>query len=254
MVSASSDWWKTFFEGLALEAWNLAIPDEMTRAEVNGIVKMLDLEPGERVLDAPCGSGRLAIGIAGHGCIVAGIDIAEDNIARCRQSATLAVDARCGDVLELDRIFAGELDFDAAICFGNSFGYFDDEGNADFVRQLHAALREGGRLLVDAPMMLSTFESKTELEKDWGEFPVEPPFFFLTQGRYDPATKRWHDDNVMIQGAKTTRRSMCQRVWTSEELRDLFASAGFSKVEHFGDLEGAAWEPDSSASYIRAIK
>ena len=58
-MNAPTDWWKTFFDGLAVGFWRAAVPPEATRADVDFLWKHLKLAPGARVLDVPCGAGRL---------------------------------------------------------------------------------------------------------------------------------------------------------------------------------------------------
>src|SRR5262249_31590517 len=66
-VNAPLDWWKSFFEGLAIAFWGAAIPPEATAEDAAFLWKHLALWPGARVLDVPCGLGRLARVFAGRG-------------------------------------------------------------------------------------------------------------------------------------------------------------------------------------------
>jgi SAM-dependent methyltransferase len=61
----------------------------------------LELRPGDRVLDAACGTGNLAVIAARAGCDTAGVDIASNLIAQARaraESEGLAIDYLEGDV------------------------------------------------------------------------------------------------------------------------------------------------------------
>lgn len=60
----STEWWKTYFSGMSLEGWRHSHTEEQTRAEVELAIKLLDLGPGARVLDVPCGEGRIALELA----------------------------------------------------------------------------------------------------------------------------------------------------------------------------------------------
>ena len=256
MENADPNWWKTFFEGLALDIWRAAVPAEVTATEVDTIVKLLDLKENERLLDTPCGSGRLALPLAKRGLSVSGIDIAPENIELANSDAAKAgvqVGAKCGDVQRLGDFFPPDS-FDAAICFGNSFGYFDDAGNDRFVESLFRALRRDGQVLVHTPMMLPDFESKLEAQRDWYEFAGDPPLFMLSEGRYDPKTRRWQEDNVMISGATVTRRPVAQRVWSKDELCALFESAGFADVVLLAEADGTTWRAGASCCYVRAMR
>ena len=47
-----------------------ALTDERCDAEAASIIRLLELTPGMRVLDVPCGEGRIAGRLARHGCDV----------------------------------------------------------------------------------------------------------------------------------------------------------------------------------------
>ena len=61
-------------------------------------------------------------------------------------------------------------EFDGAFCFGNSFGYLDDEANADFLKAVSQTLKPGCRFIVDAPAVaeciLPNFQPNRSLEID----------------------------------------------------------------------------------------
>ncbi|HET8729358.1 MAG TPA: hypothetical protein VFO41_17795, partial [Alphaproteobacteria bacterium] len=66
-------WYEAFFDGLALELWRQAMPPKVTAAEARAIRRWLGLRRGARVLDVPCGNGRLALALARQGWEVTGI-------------------------------------------------------------------------------------------------------------------------------------------------------------------------------------
>lgn len=144
-----SEWWQGFFEA---EAWQdvqlgwASVEDAGEQAD--RVVRALGLEEGERVLDVPCGDGRLAIELAARGFMVTGVDLTERFVEAGRARAAereIGVDLRVGDMRE-PLPFSG---FDAAVCFWGSFGYFDDDGNRRQASALAGALRPGGRFLID---------------------------------------------------------------------------------------------------------
>ena len=48
-------------------------------------------------------------------------------------------------------------EFGGAVCFWSSFGYFDEQGNADFLRAVSNALKPGARFLLDTPWLKLAF-------------------------------------------------------------------------------------------------
>jgi len=103
-------WFKSFFGEDYFEIYRDAFPAEHTAAQVDGIVSLLGLDTGARVLDLACGHGRHAILLAKRGFDVTGYDLSEVFLARARADAEAeGVTARWvrGDMRELP--FDGEF-------------------------------------------------------------------------------------------------------------------------------------------------
>src|SRR5438105_15902306 len=72
--------------------------------EASQVANLLGLRPGIRVLDAPCGHGRISERLAERGCRMVGIDRAPHFIRRAQESARargVEVDYRVGDLRDL---------------------------------------------------------------------------------------------------------------------------------------------------------
>lgn len=82
-----------------------------TEQEVDVLVDLLGLEPGERVLDVGCGPGRHAHALARRGMEVVGIDISERFVDLAREAAPAGASFVRGDARDLDL----DAEFDAAI-------------------------------------------------------------------------------------------------------------------------------------------
>jgi demethylmenaquinone methyltransferase/2-methoxy-6-polyprenyl-1,4-benzoquinol methylase len=106
------------------------------RATVRAVVR-----PGDRVLDAACGTGDLAIIAAKAGGTVTGVDFSEPMLARARRKAPELEWVR-GDLLKLP--FADET-FDAATV---GFGVRNVSDLARSLAELRRVLRPGGRLAI----------------------------------------------------------------------------------------------------------
>jgi demethylmenaquinone methyltransferase / 2-methoxy-6-polyprenyl-1,4-benzoquinol methylase len=100
------------------------------------------VRPGDRVLDAACGTGDLAVASlrAGAGSVV-GLDFSEQMLARARRKAPTVEWVR-GDLLAMP--FADES-FDAATI---GFGIRNVVDLELGLRELHRVLRHGGRLAI----------------------------------------------------------------------------------------------------------
>lgn len=115
-----SKWYEQFFYGLAVDLWRKAMPEEQTRDEAVFIAEALNLQPGARVLDVPCGLGRHSIELSRGGYQMTGVDLSDESINEARRSsaaAGLSIDWIRTDMNEMDRT-CGPEQFDGAFCFG----------------------------------------------------------------------------------------------------------------------------------------
>jgi SAM-dependent methyltransferase len=142
-------WFESFFGEDYFEIYRDVLSAERTAAEVDGIVSLLGLDAGARILDLACGHGRHAIPLATRGFDVTGYDLSGVFLERARaDAAAQGVSVRWvrGDMRELD--FDGE--FDAVINVFSAFGYFEDcEEDLRTLRGVRAALQPGGQFLLE---------------------------------------------------------------------------------------------------------
>src|SRR5262245_26852080 len=143
------EWFERFFGPDYFEIYHGFFPAERTAAEVEGIVSLLGLQPGARLLDLACGHGRHAIPLAERGFAVTGFDLSSECLARARaEAATRGVHVRWvdGDM----RALPFDAEFDAVINVFTAFGYFaDEEDDVETLRGVRRALAPGGRFLLE---------------------------------------------------------------------------------------------------------
>ena len=144
-----SDWWETFFDQDYLRIWGQVFTEEVNTRQAVELWSLLDLNPGCRLLDAPCGWGRLSRQLAMLGAMVLGVDQSETLLA--------AAEAQRGELpteqlryLRHDlRKSIPETGFDVACNIFTSFGYGTEEEDIAMFRTLRDALRPGGRVVVE---------------------------------------------------------------------------------------------------------
>jgi SAM-dependent methyltransferase len=124
-------------------------------ADLHGEARLLDallrreLDRPGRVLDAGCGTGRVALELARRGHRVVGVDLDESMLEQARAaSADAGLDVRWvhGDLLDLARLVEGQT-IDLVAAPGNVLVYLTPGTEPEVVAALAAALRPGGLLV-----------------------------------------------------------------------------------------------------------
>jgi SAM-dependent methyltransferase len=230
---APSDWWKHFFNGLAVDFWRAVVPPEATRADVDFLWTHLRLSPGARVLDVPCGAGRLTLPLAERGCMMTGVDVSQEFLDAARSAATergLTAAFLQADMREPPRDGA----FDAAFCFGNSFGYLDDAGNEEFLAAVASALSRGGRFALDFGQTAEGVYPRLEprQEAEIGGFRV------VEETRLDPVSSRIENVFEFSRDGRTERKLASQRVYLAGDVVRMLARAGLETKKLVGSTDG----------------
>ncbi|HEY5927836.1 MAG TPA: class I SAM-dependent methyltransferase [Kofleriaceae bacterium] len=219
-------WWQTFFDADYLRLWGTFLTPERTAAEVAALVDLLDIRRNTRVLDAPCGSGRIARGLAERGAIVLGIDQSAELIAEAERTR--------GDITEdylryrrQDlRNDLDENDFDVALNIFSSLGYGDELDDVSILTTLGKALHSGGTLVVETNhrdnvvAKLARGDHKEHALPDGSRF-WEDIEFDPVRGRVEST---WHWSGPLGEGKKHSSL----RVYSVTEMVKLVERAGFA--------------------------
>jgi SAM-dependent methyltransferase len=246
LKQVSDDWFVNFMDGLKAEFWR-AVSEPWADGDAAAIAALLDLPAGARVLDAPCGSGRIAVRLAEQGLAVTGIDISEPEIAEARRVAAergAEVRFEVRDVRD-----APDEGFDAVVCWGNSFGYLPHQGTVEQLGAARRALRDRGRLVLEtATVAESAFPLADGLDYDSGEVRM--------QGRssYDARRSRIITELRFTSPAGTTEvATSVHHVHTVGEIVRLLEAAGFRVDELLGDpAQRTAFAPGAGRLVVSA--
>ena len=209
----------------------MAPTPEQTRQEADFIREALDVPTPAKLLDVPCGGGRHGIALAALGYDMTGVDISTDFLTAARSQAAGKPGKIAWEQREMRDLPWPER-FDGAYCFGNSFGYLDDEGNAQFLKSVAAALKPGARFTLETGYVMETLLPVLQ-ERSW--YPVGD-MLMLAQRRYDPRDSRLHVEYICIRGSESEKRSMSARIYSYREIVLLLEKAGFTGVQGYGSF------------------
>jgi SAM-dependent methyltransferase len=220
-MNVPTNWYESFFSGVAVELWRHAISSEQTEREADLVLQLLELGPEAAILDVPCGLGRLACVLDSRGYRITGVDLSEESLAEARSlESGIAWERR--DMRDLPWRAA----FDGAYCVGNSFGYLEDAGNEDFLRSVASALKPGGRFVLETPMVAESALA-TIKERSWWKV---GDIHLLAANRFDPPSGRVETEYTFVSSGRVEVRYGTHRMYTYRQLVELFRAAGFSDV------------------------
>ncbi|MEU7412357.1 methyltransferase domain-containing protein [Streptomyces sp. NPDC042638] len=216
------------------------LPDltpELSEKEASSMVALGGFEPEMDLLDAPCGHGRHANVLASRGYRVVGIDRDERFLAMARSEARemgVQVDYRRVDLRDM----SFEAEFDAAVSWYSSFGYFDDETDRDILRRYRRALRPGGRFLLDMhspyrhiPSVLANHEMHVDILRRGPDMAVDIQ-------ELDAEASRYYAEKITIRDGKAERARYSVRMFTAPEILEWFRAAGFSQARVMNESGG----------------
>jgi SAM-dependent methyltransferase len=207
------------------------------------IVGRLDLPPGSRILDVPCGLGRISRRLASAGYDVTGIDLSARFVALAQAEPVGPggghLSYHQGDMRQLP--VSGP--FDAVVCWFTSFGYHDDVDCRRVLAEFHRVLRPGGTMLIETMHhdgVVRHYTGAPDATVEWRGEDAQ-----VDVSRFDPLTGRMVTDRTVYRDGEVRRTSHFIRLPTPPEWTQWLEGAGFSSVRCTagggGPLEIDSW-------------
>ncbi len=239
-----------FYDGLAYDYhlifadWDASI---RWQAEVIGRLLAAHERPVRRVLDAACGIGTQALGLAAAAYDVTATDVSERSVERCAREAArrdLHVKTHVADLRRLDSDVAGP--FDCAVAFDNALPHLLSD--ADLVaacQALRRVLAPGGLLCA------SIRDYDTILEtRPTGELPRTTPtadgervVFQVWEWTADRYTVRHFLLNGRDGAWEVAERRVIYRALRRRELTSALEHAGFTNVSWLMPKDTGFYQP-----------
>jgi SAM-dependent methyltransferase len=219
-----SEWWQEFFDADYFHIWRQSELSGSVAAQVDGLWSLLGLEQGSRVLDAPCGYGRLSRPLAERGAHVLGVDQSRTLLQHAESERGDLPSSRLRYVQHDLRYPLAEVGFDAALNVFSSLGYGSEDDDLAILATLRAAVRPGGLVFVETihrdlvASLLARGQPPSQRLAD-GTLVVEEPRFDPVSGRMETS---WYWAGPAGQGRKTASL----RLYTATELVRLLERAG----------------------------
>jgi SAM-dependent methyltransferase len=228
------DWHENFFGGLWLDVQRNSFSPEENAEIADAIADILQLDPGSRVLDVPCGDGRLSVELAAAGLAMTGVEREPRMLDRARAVAAergVRVEWLEQDMWHLD---AGK-DFAAAICPWTSLGYGTRDQDREFLAAIGRSLEPGGLFLLETHVYETLLHDFEERVFRWaGDVLVgEERDFDVEEGQL---LTEW----TLSRSGEIERHRSRMQLYTVRELDRMLGAAGMKTVASWG-----SWDLDA---------
>ena len=178
--------------------------------------------PGSTILDVGCGLGMHTVELSTRGFLVVGFDLSLPMLSRAADEAQdrgVRINFLHGDMRHMS--FDGA--FDAVLCWGTTFGYFDDEANRGVLKRFRRALTPGGTILLDVANRDAVVQSQPNLVWFEGDGCV-----CMEETNIDYETSRLKVKRTVILDDGRQRETMYSiRLYSLHEIRTLLRDQGF---------------------------
>jgi SAM-dependent methyltransferase len=252
MATQDRAWYVDFFGHDYLNIYQHIFTAERSAQEVSFAERVLELEPGARVLDLCCGQGRHSVPFAQHGYRVTALDLSPaylDLAQRAAQSHHVELETVSADM----RSIPFQDHFDAIVNMYSSFGYLESEADdARVLESVAKALKPGGRLLLD--MLNREWAVANYVQNDWHSGPDGT--LYVERRELDLAASRMCVRFIIV-GAEGGRRDSIGhdiRLYTLTEITRMLSLAGLRVTGAFGGFDSEPYAIDTRRMIISARK
>jgi D-alanine-D-alanine ligase len=223
-----ADWWRDIFNANYLRTDGDVVEDpEITGAEVDAYLQMVDVPADTAVLDLCCGQGRHVLELARRGFSnLHGVDRSHYLVSRARKLATQQgheVRFHEGDARKLR---FGDDAFGFVYVAGNSFGYFESaEDDVAVLNEIRRILEPRGRVLIDftdGEYLRANFEARSW---EW----IDRNYFVCRERALSRDGSRLVSREVITHVRKgvVADQFYAERLYSEAQLRELLHANGF---------------------------
>ncbi|MGQ0814921.1 MAG: class I SAM-dependent methyltransferase [Gemmatimonadota bacterium] len=244
----STRWWRDYFGDDFFDLHVDLFPEDLSRREIGGMLELLRLPVGARILDVPCGWGRHSVLLAEQGYQVIGSDLSHALLRRMESVQRRPVPRVVADI-RMQPLREGS--FEAVINVFTSLGLFlDDAEDLRALREAQRLLKPGGRFLLESMHRDDVIAAYAERDH-----------WFLPNGtevrvrrRFDPVAGISYEKLRWQRGGAEGHKQHALRLRTAGEIDALLRRAGFEEIEYFGDWDGRAFSHRDTSLIAVATK
>lgn len=218
--------------------------------EANGfvetIVKQLEMNPGDTLLDLACGKGRHAVAFAQSGLDVTGVDLSKESIQYAKQFEHEKLHFFVHDMRHLFRSAC----YNYVCNLFTSFGYFKStDDNALAAQSIAEALKSDGKFLID---FVNRTHAVQNIELNSSERILSEKVEFNIARSY--TDHHYIKDIYITDGENKLHFQERVQSFTSAHMKEIFQTAGLTFVAQYGNYEMEMYDEEKSPRMIMIFK
>lgn len=228
------DWWIDYFAEVWEPMAHLIKRKPDTVHEADFIDHLMQEFAFTTLLDVPCGAGRIALEMARRGYEVCGADFNPLAIQKAQAKAQKIKKNQPQFVTADMRKLVLNKQFEMVVCIYNSFGYFTDAENEDFIASVSRSLLPGGYFLLEAHVLETLLPVFTP--KEYWRY---EDYILLEERTFDVEESRLKGNWTLIDKDGTRKNyTSSVRVYAYRELIALLSAHGFDTFEPMSSYYG----------------
>ena len=223
---------------------------------VEWIVKELNLQKGNRILDLGCGPGLYCTRFAEKGLIVTGIDYSKRSIQYAKEYAA-------SNKMEIEYIYKDYLSidynnvFDLVTLIYCDFGVLSDRDRDSLLCKVHESMKPGGYFLFD--VCTPKYHDSVKEERTWKYeekgFWRPIPYLLLTEKtKYPKQSVLLTQYIVFDSNSDFDIYRIWDHAYTKDSISKALSDAGFNEMQFYGDITGREYSDNSESMSIIARK
>lgn len=219
--------WNESFFNLFYQELFMSRTQERLEYETSLIAQITSMKPSDSIADFCCGIGDLLNTFSQKGYDAYGVDFSDEYVQAARNR------------FNLDNVFKGDAltydfnkQFDVAINWYSSFGYFDDQSNQVLLNNIHCQLKPGGRFVLEifnSYDIIRTYTDKLEYDKSYQGKNVH----VIRQSKLDLEKREIHQEWDFEYEGNIQHYSTTNKIYFIDDIINKMKMAGFKNISCF---------------------
>ena len=226
MTKKQSKWFQSWFDTSYYHVLYKNRDYKEAEVFIKMIVKYLNLDKDDSILDLACGKGRHSIYLNSLGYKVTGLDLSKNSIEHAKTHESSSLDF---DVHDMRDIYSSQ--FEVVLNLFTSFGYFEKESdNFKVIKTIKSSLKQYGIGVIDfmnSPVVIESLIAQNSFEADGLTFKLERSH-----------SKGFITKNIeVIDSNKTYHYEEKVRAYSFQDFEAMLSNAGLHLLECFGNYK-----------------